>query len=73
MFRPCLVVPRDGRKWTNKKAHNRSDTVKITARLLTSYVNLLWNAAPPKARQEILDLAARYERKGDHFDLRATD
>jgi hypothetical protein len=28
---------------------------RITARLLVSYVNLLWNAA----RQEILDLAAR--------------
>jgi hypothetical protein len=27
----------------------------------------------PRARQEILDLAARYERRGDHFDLRAAD
>jgi hypothetical protein len=27
----------------------------------------------PGARQEILDLAARFERRGDHFDLRAAD
>jgi hypothetical protein len=25
----------------------------------------------PKVRQELLDLAARYERRGDHFDRRA--
>ena len=38
---PCLAVPGDSRKWTNKEAHNCGHMATITARSLAGYVNLL--------------------------------
>jgi hypothetical protein len=44
------------------------DNYRLIARKLRK---LALECRSPKARQEILDLAARYERRGDHFDLHA--
>jgi len=52
----------DSQKWTIKYA--------LIARKLGK---LALEYRSPRARQEILDLAARYERRGDHFDLHAAD
>jgi hypothetical protein len=42
-------------------------------RLIARKLRKLALEGSTRARQEILDLAARYERRGDHFDLHAAD
>jgi hypothetical protein len=46
----------------------QADNYRLIARKLRK---LALECHSPTARQEILDLAARYERRGDHFDPRA--
>jgi hypothetical protein len=68
---PCLVVLRDSQKWTLKKSPQpqvHGDNYRSIARKLRK---LALECRSPRARQEILDLAALYERRGYHFDRRA--
>jgi hypothetical protein len=58
----------------NDQKHPQSqphgDNYRLIARKLRK---LALDAAPREHAQEILDLAARYERRGDHFDFHAAD
>ena len=73
LFRPLLggtlgQPKMDGQKSPKPQPHG--DNYRSIACKLRK---LALECRSPRARQEILDLAALYERRGDHFDLRAAD
>jgi hypothetical protein len=57
--------------WINAKMPHRSRTANTTGKSPASFAALHGNAGFPKVRQELLDLAGRYERRADHFERRA--
>jgi hypothetical protein len=67
------VVVLDSQQWTIKKrpqSQSHGDNYRLIARKLRK---LALECRSPRARQEILDLAARCKPRGDHFDLHAAD
>jgi hypothetical protein len=60
----------DSQEWRNRRTDLSSQTARITEVWRASYGNSLVNFAFPGARQELLNLALRYERKAHQLDER---